>query len=192
MSDELPDLGFDLDATLDAASSESQDKGKTRKPRSDKGQPRATSRTSTKKLADDLLNPWAKLAKAVALPLPTVSAVLVERGESTVDALVSIASGHPRMLAALTKASKIGPAADLAETAMYIVVAAMLDLGKLSIESPVMVPFAEVAELHMRMQQARAAEMAEAERQMQAAHAPGTFSNGAFAQPPGFPSFVGN
>lgn len=189
MPDEFPDLSFDVDAALDASTTESQDSGKrTRKPRSDKGQARATSSTSTKKLANELLNPWAKLSKALALPFPTVAAVMATRGENTMDALVSIASGHPRMLAALTKASKVGPAADLAETAMYIVVAAMLDLGKLNVESPVMLPFADVAELHVRMMQARQSDTEQAEQAYQQAHTSGTNT---FAQPPTFPSFAG-
>lgn len=113
---------------------------RTRRPRSDKGQPRGargTGGTSTrdKKLAADLLNPWAKGIKAVAYPLPTLAAVMTAQGETTMTALVAIAS--PKMKEALTKAAKVGPGADLLEAVAMMVIAALMDIGKVRPESPI-------------------------------------------------------
>lgn len=130
---------------------QANDAPKTRKPRADKGQPRGPRRTS-KKLADDLLNPWAKLAKTLMWGAPTVAAVMLEGGERTVDAIVSIAAEHPRMLAALQKVSKIGPATDLADMALSILVAAALDFGRIPPEHPI-AALSGVASLYYQVHQ---------------------------------------
>lgn len=141
---------FDIDigaVELEQAS----DAPKTRKPRADKGQARGP-RRSSQKLANDLLNPWAKLAKTLMWGAPTVAAVMMDGGERTVDAIVSIASEHPRMLAALQKVSKIGPATDLADMALSIVVAAFLDFGRIPPEHP-LATLSGVASLYYQVRQ---------------------------------------
>lgn len=101
------------------------------------GQPPAPKKASKNdKLAEKLCDPIAKLAIPLSFTLPTVAAVLVTRGEATAVAIVALAADHPRMLAALEKVSKVGPATDLAETGIMLVIAASLDLGKLPREHP--------------------------------------------------------
>jgi hypothetical protein len=120
---------------------------KPRKKRSDAGQPRGP-RGSTgprkarggmnaadKKLADELLNPWAKICTALAMFAPTVSGVMAQRGEATMQGVVSLAS--PKMKEALNKAAKTGPGLDLAETVLMIVIAAAVDFGKVEPDSPI-------------------------------------------------------
>jgi hypothetical protein len=114
---------------------------KTRRPRSDKGVPRGTRSTGgtssakDKKLAEDLLDPWAKIIKGISFMMPTVAAVMAQRGEKTTTAIVSVAS--PKMKEALAKASKFGPATDLVETGLMIAIAAMMDAGRIPDGSPI-------------------------------------------------------
>lgn len=116
---------------------------RTRKPRSDKGKPRGprggstTPRgrsTSDKKLADDLLNPYAKIIKAVSFAAPTLAAVMTAQGEQTMNALVAVAS--PKMKAALSKAARIGPGADLFEAVSMMLIAGGMDFGVVKPNSP--------------------------------------------------------
>lgn len=113
---------------------------RTRKPRADKGQPRGPRggpRASTRgKLATDLLDPLAKLAQGLAFIAPTVSAVIVSRGEKVTTALVEIAKDHPKMLAALQRASQIGPASDLVEFGFMVVIAGAMDFGRIPPNHP--------------------------------------------------------
>lgn len=88
------------------------------------------------RLAQELLDPLAKIAMALSFTAPTASAVLIERGEKTATALVGIAAGHPKMLAALQRATKVGPAADLVETAIMMAIAVSLDLGRIPPDHP--------------------------------------------------------
>jgi hypothetical protein len=118
---------------------------RTRKPRSDKGKtrgPRGGTTTATrgrstsdKKLADDLLNPWGKGIKAVAFAAPTLAAVMTQQAETTMTAIVSLAS--PKMKAALTKVSRIGPGADLVEAIAMMIVAGAMDFGRIPPASPI-------------------------------------------------------
>lgn len=149
---------------------------RTRKPRSDKGQPRAargTRTSSTRSLADSLLQPYAMLASGLGFVAPTVTAVLLSRGEKTVDAFVEIAKRHPRMLAALKKASVMGPATELATTGIQVVIAAALDFGRLPVDHPL------------------AFSMGITELYMQVHPQPVDESVNGFAPPPGFPVMSG-
>jgi hypothetical protein len=67
----------------------------------------------------------------MAMVSPTMSAVLVTRGENTAKAMVSIAEKHPKMLAALQRASQIGPATDLAQTVLMMLIGLQMDLGRI-------------------------------------------------------------
>lgn len=140
MLDGVTDIG-DVDSGI---SDESGDAPKrTRKRRSDAGKPRSsgtgTRRTSSSKLADELLVPYSQLAKSLAFSSPTLAAVLMERGEKTTRALVQIAEKHPRMLEALKKTSQIGPAADIGETLVMAVIALQMDLGRIPPSHPIAV-----------------------------------------------------
>lgn len=113
---------------------------RTRKPRADKGQPRGPRggpRASTRgKLATDLLDPLAKLAQGLAFVAPTVSAVIISRGEKVTTALVEIAKDHPKMMAALQRASQIGPASDLVEFGFMLFIAGAMDFGRIPPNHP--------------------------------------------------------
>lgn len=109
-----------------------------RKNRTDVGGTK-TSGSKNAKLAEQLCDPIAKLATGLAFTMPTAAAVLIARGERTADALVAIAADHPRMLAALNKVAKVGPASDIAETLVMLFIAVNLDLGKLPPEHPIAV-----------------------------------------------------
>ena len=111
---------------------------RTRKPRSDKGKPRGPRgttgprggrSTSDKKLAEDLLNPYAKVIKGIAFAAPTVAAVMSYKGESTMNAVVALAT--PKMKAALANVARIGPGADLIEFGAMVLVAAGMDFGRI-------------------------------------------------------------
>lgn len=150
MADEIPGIDFDsatFDPTGDEKSGpESAAPNRTRKPRSDKGVPRGSraagttttrrSATSSARLAEQLSDPIAKLAMGLAFQSPTASAVMITRADETAKALVAIAENHPRMLAALQKVSKVGPASDLLQTAAMLVIALQVDFGRLPPEHP--------------------------------------------------------
>lgn len=127
-------------ATFEDLTPEDETPKRTRRPRSDKGVPRGTGTRRTgsrnKVLVDELLVGWAGFSTAFAMTLPTVSAVMLTRGEQTMTALVGIAGNNPRMLAALKKASKVGPAMELGRTVAEILVAASLDSGRMPPEHP--------------------------------------------------------
>jgi len=131
--DDMPELDLselEIEETVTAAPP------RTRKPRSDAGKPRAA-RRKISGLADQLLVPWATLTLAVSQPLPLVGAVLADRGEATTKALVDLASDHPKMLAALQKAAKAGPASELVQTGAMIVLAAMIEIGRIPPDMPI-------------------------------------------------------
>lgn len=125
---------------------------RTRRKRADAGKPRAPRAVSTAKLEEELLLPIAKLGQALSFSLPTVSAVLTRRGEVTSKALVSYAQGHPKMLEALRKLGKVGPASDLIETVAMCVIAANLDLQRMHPAHPV-ARLSGVSTVYMEMHQ---------------------------------------
>lgn len=150
MADEFPGIDFS-DATFEQDGNEksgdtttTEAPTRTRKPRSDKGVPRGSRSgttaprrsTGTAKLAQDLADPIAKLAMGIAFQSPTAAAVLITRGDETAKALVAIAEKHPRMLAALQRVSQVGPASDLVQTGVMLVIALQLDMGRLQPSHP--------------------------------------------------------
>lgn len=139
----MPDIDLDS-AYIDDAPDDTPAPERTRKPRADKGKPRGPRtgargpRTSSaKKIADDLLVPWGTLAAGVAMTAPTLSAVMLMRGEKTADALVSIAQKHPRMLKALQKGAESVAMFELAQTGFLMVVAGGMDLGRIPPDAPI-------------------------------------------------------
>lgn len=116
------------------------DAGKPRGPRGSGGSTTTTgsiSKAASNKLADELLDPWAKLAKGLAFTSPTTSAVLIARGEATTSALVRIAEKHPKMLKALQNVGQIGPGSDIAETLVMVAVALQIDSGRMPPTHPI-------------------------------------------------------
>lgn len=157
---DLDSVSFDEIPDLDNpdASTETPPKTRQRRTRSDAGKPRG-SRTGTagpitkaasSKLADELLDPWAKLAKGLAFTSPTTSAVLIARGEATTTALVRIAEKHPRMLKALQNVGQIGPGSEIAETLVMVAVAMQIDSGRMPANHPIAAAMG-VAAIHKEM-----------------------------------------
>lgn len=112
---------------------------RTRRKRSDAGQPRRSSpgrKPNSRKLVENLLEPWALIAKSLAPKAPTGAAVMIQRGEVTCTALVDIAQQHPKMLKALENLGKIGPAAVLIQSGVEILIAVQMDFGNLPVEHP--------------------------------------------------------
>lgn len=142
MSETMPSFEeMFADADTEVIDQPTEDKPvRTRKPRSDKGVPRGargprgSRSTSDKKLAEDLLGPWAKSIKVVAVPFPTLAAVMAEQGEKATEGIVALAT--PKMKAALAKASKAAPVLDLAEIIGMMIVAVLLDIQKLNPDAP--------------------------------------------------------
>lgn len=133
LDDALDNVQFD-----DIPDGEEETPKRTRRPRSDKGQPRGTGtrRVTNKALIEDLLIPYAGIAQGLSFISPTGAAVLLSRGEASVTALVKIASRNPAMLAALKKSSAIGPVMELGTTLLHFLLAVMLDMGRMPVEHP--------------------------------------------------------
>lgn len=110
---------------------------RTRKPRSDAGKPRGRRSPSVGLLADQLLIPWGTVALAASQAVPLVSAVMLDRGEATMKALVEIASDHPKMLGALKKAAKAGPASELFQTGAMLLLAAAIETGRVPVDASI-------------------------------------------------------
>lgn len=132
---------FDVDSVSFEPATEAP--ARTRKPRADKGVARGargstgprTSSAKDKKLAEDLLSPWAIIVQAVSMVLPTLGYVMTQQADKTMTAIVAVAS--PKMKEAFAKASKVGPSADLLQAVAMMIVAAAVDLNKLDPDSPV-------------------------------------------------------
>lgn len=122
------------DIDVDSITIEEDAPKRTRRPRSDKGQTRTSGRGRTA-LADELLVPWATIAAIVSQPLPLVGAVMLTRGEATTKAMVSLAKGHPKMLAALNKVAKAGPASELVQTGALMLAAVAIETGRIPADS---------------------------------------------------------
>lgn len=149
MSEPTPDFdpslldGFDVVPSPDDVEDQDGTPQRTRRRRSDAGVKRGTAGTvtrgrkpNTRKVVDNLLEPWALLAKSMAPKAPTGSAVMLHRGEATCQALVDIASKHPRMMKALESIGTIGPAAVLIQTGVEVFLAVQMDFGRIPVDHP--------------------------------------------------------
>lgn len=140
------------DVELDSVPEDEEAPKRTRRPRSDKGQPRTggTRRVSNRALIEDLLIPYAGIAQGFAFISPTGAALLLTRGEKSVEALVKIASRNPKMLAALKKGSTVAPVMELGTTVIQFFMAVMLDMGRMPVEHP-MAQMMGLSELYMEV-----------------------------------------
>lgn len=101
------------------------------------GTPR-TRQPRNAKLQEELLEGYVSLATDFATVMPTVSGVLIHRAERTVDGIVKLASGHPRVMKALRTSAKFTNGADILQTVFLVVVAAAIDLGRIDVASPLL------------------------------------------------------
>jgi hypothetical protein len=152
MAEEFPGLDldnatFEVDGVEKVTAEKPDDaprRTRMRRQRSDAGIPRGTRNGSTRasktatpaQLTKNLEDLFAKIAMVLSVQSPTAALVMVDRGTANAQALVTIAQSHPRMMAALTRASQIGPASDLIQTGIMLVVALRLDAGVMSHENP--------------------------------------------------------
>lgn len=98
-----------------------------RRTRADSGKPRAPRATSTAKLATELAEPIVIIGSMLAMTMPTAGTVVSMRAEETAKALVKMAEKRPKMLAALKRMSEVGPAGELVQTVIMVIVAAQID-----------------------------------------------------------------
>lgn len=121
-----------------------------RKPRVDaEGNPLppVTRQPRNAKLAEDLLETTVSVASDLSAVAPTVAGVLIARAEATVDGMMALASGHKRTTAALRKVASVSKVAELLSILSLIVVAAMVDFGKIPVDSPILdrIGYAEIS-----------------------------------------------
>ena len=114
-----------------------------------KGTPVTTTRTQPRgsaRLEEELLESLIEVASDIAPVMPTVAGVLVARGEQATHGLVTLAKGKPRTTAILEKIAKGGQSAGLVSFGVMLVIAAMVDLGKISPDSMILdsVGYAEI------------------------------------------------
>ena len=119
-------------------------RGRPRKPKFDddgnpiEPTPRQPRQPSNAKLSEDLLETTVSLASDISAVAPTVAGVLIARAEKTVDGLLALSAGHKRTTAALRKVASASKVTELLSTALLIVVAAMVDFGRLPSDSPIL------------------------------------------------------
>ncbi len=97
------------------------------------------------KLQEELLEGYVSLATDLATVMPTVSGVLIHRAERSVDGIVKLAQGHPRVMKALKTSAKFSHAADVLQTLFLVAVAAMIDMGRISVEHPILDTLGDVS-----------------------------------------------
>ncbi len=141
-TDELPDYLAGM--TLEDAEVKPR---RTRRPRStvdEDGNPR-TRQPRNAKLQEELLEGYVSLATDLATVMPTVSGVLIHRAERSVDGIVKLAQGHPRVMKALRTSAKFSHAADLLQTGFLVIVAAMIDMGRIPVEHSILDTLGDVS-----------------------------------------------
>lgn len=114
-----------------------EDKPKrTRKPRSDVGQPRGR-RPRVSTLVDQLLVPYATTTTLLSMALPMTAEVMKGQGHKLVSSAVQLCAPHPKMMKALEKAAKIGPASDLVTSFLLLLLTAMVEVGRMPADNPI-------------------------------------------------------
>jgi hypothetical protein len=95
----------------------------------------------------DMVLFMAQLGMVAAVRFPTVGMVAGVRGEPTARAMVTACKNSPRMLAAMQRASTVGPLFELATTGVMLVAAVALDTGRAQVTDPIAI-ITGVADLH--------------------------------------------
>lgn len=122
---------------------------RTRRKRSDAGQargprdgtaPRRGPKSNDTKLATDLAAPWLLIAGGVgASGFRTTSAVMTANTTDITEGAVKLSATRPKLRKALEASTTIGPAAKLVGTALGMIIATQIDLGRLELDSPLSV-----------------------------------------------------
>lgn len=120
-------------------------RGRPRKPRPidpETGQevepPKRTYQPRANKLKEELLEPFVEFASDISFVAPTAAGVLIVRAEKTVDGIVDLAQGHPRVLNALKRTTQAGKGVEVITTILLLIVAAAVDLGRIPAASPIL------------------------------------------------------
>lgn len=98
----------------------------------------AASPRGSAKLEEDLLESTISVASDISAIAPTVAGVLIARAEVAVQGMMSLAKGHPRVAKILQKTASASKVADLMSTLAMVVIAAMVDFGRIPLDSPVL------------------------------------------------------
>jgi hypothetical protein len=98
------------------------------------------------KLAEDLLETLVSTASDISAVAPTVAGVLIARAEVAVDGMMALAKGHKRTTAVLQRVASASKIAELLSFGALLIVAGMVDLGKMPLDSPILdrVGYAEI------------------------------------------------
>src|SRR5215210_2508997 len=122
------------DATMEPDEDVTPKRTRRRRTQSEDGDaPPRTRAPRNSKLNEELLEGYVSLATDFATVMPTVSGVLIHRAERTVDGIVALAQGHPRVMKALRTSAKFSKGADVLQTVFLVLVAAAIDLGRISV-----------------------------------------------------------
>jgi len=97
----------------------------------------AAPRTSAK-LQDELLESTISVASDLSAVAPTVAGVLIARAEVAVAGMMELSKGRPRVQAILKRTAGASKIAELMSTTAMLVIAGMVDFGKLPLESPIL------------------------------------------------------
>ncbi len=87
-------------------------------------------------LVDQLLVPIATLSKILGMAVPMTAHVMQGQAHPMVTAAVALAAPHPKMMAALEKVAKVGPASDLATGLALIGLTLAVEIGRVPHTNP--------------------------------------------------------
>lgn len=90
------------------------------------------------KLEQDLLESTISVASDISAIAPTVAGVLIARAEVAVEGMMQLSKGRPRVQKILQRTASASKVADLMSTVAMVVIAGMVDFGKISLDSPVL------------------------------------------------------
>lgn len=90
------------------------------------------------KLEQELLESTISVASDISAVAPTLAGVLIARAEVAVSGMMQLSKGHPRVQKMLQKSASASKIADLMSTIAMVVIAAMVDFGRLPLESPLL------------------------------------------------------
>lgn len=125
-----------LDVDLSTLEEATETPKRTRKPRSDAGQPR-TRTPKISLLVEKLLIPWMTVSTITSGVLPLTGALLVDRAEPSCKAIVQLCQGNPKALAVLDKIGQFGPASELVQTGIFVLIAVAIETGRLPADFPI-------------------------------------------------------
>lgn len=141
-TEEMPDYLAGM--TLEEDPEPEPKRTRRRRAPSEDGEPR-TRQPRNAKLQEELLEGYVSLATDLATVMPTVSGVLIHRAERSVDGIVKLAQGHPRVMKALRTSAKFGHAADVLQTLFLVAVAAFIDMGRIPVDHPILDTLGDVS-----------------------------------------------